>query len=125
MASKLSRLDLSKIVILRIWEDRIGNKGMKELMKLSMPELIAIEFSPTKMTNDMLRLFSKRDSNSFNEVSFYHILSFDANLFLKHLTLASSERKSNLLSTSFSWGSENVGPFIGLLAKATYKLEEP
>jgi len=73
----------------------------------------------------MLRLLSKRDCNSFNEVCFYEFLSFDANLFLKHLTLASSERKSNLLSTRFCWSSANVGPFIGLLAKATYKLEEP
>jgi len=40
MASKLSRLDPSKIIMLRIWEDQIGNKGMKELMKLSMPEQV-------------------------------------------------------------------------------------
>jgi hypothetical protein len=81
--------------MLKLWYDPIANDGLKQLMKMSMHELVYLGFTATYLTNDMLDLLAKRDVNIFIELVITNFPFLDVNRLFKILARASSQRRKD------------------------------
>jgi hypothetical protein len=67
-ADKLSFSFYQSIKYLNIVSDPIGNKGIKKLTALYMPNLKSIHFENTNLTTDMAKMLSKKPRSKIQAV---------------------------------------------------------